>query len=227
MARSFSTKGALLLISLLIPGVSVGDPSGGSQVAYLSQILQQAREQVESLKNQLEEMKVTSDEVLAVRKTLQDVKDEYEYVKGFNPQAELNELKRWGEKYTYLDDLADAKSFEARWGMLYGEVSKRFKAAGIDDEDKVVAETRKLFLEQEEQRRLLERYRQAALDLNEGASYKDLQQQIASSTAMTASLLLEQKIKDLEEQIAARETIIRQVEWDASFMNYLGGKHGR
>lgn len=228
MKRRSSVSVLVLMLALFVPGLASADPSGGSQTMYLSKIWSEMKKEIELFKEQLEEAKVMSDGVMQARDVLQGVKEEYEFVTNFNPRAELSELQRWAEGYTYLDDISDAGSFEARWAMLYGEVSKRFKAAGIEDQERIESEARRVFVEQEQQRLLLEKYRAAALDLNSNATDKDLQRQIASSSALTASLLLEQKIERLESEIRAREVVLKQVEWDAAFMNYLeGAEDGR
>lgn len=223
MKQRFSYFVVLAVMSA--PVFAAGTPGG--DVAVLSKILIETKKQVKALQDQLEEAKAANDEILKVRDTLKDMKDEYEYLSDFNPKAEVAAIERWAEDFTNLDDLADAKSAEQRWSLLYGEVGKRFKKSGIKDEKKVMEEAKKLFAEQEKQRALLKKYKAAALELDANATSKDLQQQIASSTALTASLLMEQKIASLEKEIAAREAIIKQVEWDAEFVSYLGGKDGQ
>jgi hypothetical protein len=70
----------------------------------------------------------------------------------------------------------------------------------------------------------LRSYRKVALELDKDASGKDLARQTASATSMMAAMQLEEKIKELEDEIERRKVAIQQAEWDQAFNKYLKGK---
>lgn len=213
-------KHLLLMLSLAVSTQAGADPA---EVKILSSLYAKSLEQIKVLQDQLETYKSTKDGIFEARDYIQAVKEEYEFVQGFNPQAELDRLTGWADDLTNLNEFANAKDFESKYALLYGEVDKRFKEMGIDDPEKVRKEVERLFREQEQMLLLLESYRKVALELDKNATGKDLQRQTASATSMMAAMQLEEKIKELEAEIERRRVAIQQAEWDQAFNNYLKG----
>lgn len=223
--KSRSKKPNLFSRLLFVATLSVATQAGAdpAEVKILSSLYAKAVEQMKTLQDQLEAMKSTQDGLFEARDYIQAVKEEYEFVQGFNPQAEIDRLTGWADDLTNLNEFANAKDFESKYALLYGEVDKRFKEMGIDDPAKVRKEVERLFREQEQMMLLLESYRKVALELDKNASGKDLQRQTASATSMMAAMQLEEKIKELEAEIERRRVAIQQAEWDQAFNNYLKG----
>ena len=214
-------KYLLLVVSSALANQTHADPA---EVKILSSLYAKSLEQIKVMQDQLETYRTTKDGILEARDYVQAVKEEYEFVKGFNPQAEINRLGGWADDLSNLNEFSKAKDFETKYALLYGEVDKRFKEMGINDPEKVHQEVEYLFREQEQLEVLLRSYRKVALELDTEASDKDLQRQTASATSMMAAMQLEEKIKELEAEIERRKEAIQQVEWDQSFNNYLKGR---
>lgn len=210
----------LLAVSAAMAGHANADPA---EVKILSSLYAKSLEQIKTMQEQLENLKATQSGLFEARDYIQAVKEEYEFVQGFNPQAELSRLTGWADDQTNLNEFAKAKDFETKFALLYGEVDKRFKEMGIDDPSKVREEVERLFREQQQLEVLLRSYRKVALELDKDASGKDLARQTASATSMMAAIQLEEKIKELEAEIERRKVAIQQAEWDQAFNKYLKG----
>jgi len=220
IARLFSVL-AMLCLSIS-PAWAQTD---AAQVKFLSGIYAEAIQQVKSLKSQLEEMKVANDTAMQARQTLSDVREEYEFVARFNPQAELQNIIDDFDDLTNLNELMKSKSFDERWALAYGEIDKRFKRVPRNSDDGAAALQAKAALEQlRVMNQLRDTYLNEAVNLDAHASDKDLQVRTASATSMTASLMIDQKIHDIEAQIGRTESVISALDWDREFMTFLDGK---
>ena len=213
---------AVIALFISSPSYAIGGISP-ADTQVLSQMYAALKEQLEALKEQLEEVKVASDQAFKAREYLNAVRDEYRFVKSFDPQREINSLVGWADGMTNLNDL-EGQNWQQRWYLLSDEIDKRFEQS---DAPKAVKETvrdisLRDFSELGQLDQLQEFYRQQALS-TESATTKDLQRQTASSTAMMTSIMLEQRAERLAEKAAAHQAAMNRLEWENSFMRHLSG----
>ncbi|ERS88332.1 hypothetical protein Q672_10775 [Marinobacter sp. EVN1] len=219
-----------LLFSALIAGCLTPYSTGAAAFSpqdtkVLTQIYAQIKQQVDLLKDELEEIKFVSDELYEARNYLQAVREEYEFATRFDPQGELNSILRWSDNLTNLNDIDDT-SWQQKWHLLSGEIDKRFERSAMEPEEKEIGRNASYHdLNEIQKTRYLEDfYRDQALG-NRNETTKDMQRRTASSASMMTSLMLEERAERLEERAAERSKLIRQVEWDGEFLRYLEGGH--
>lgn len=215
----------MAVVALLIssPSHSIGGISP-ADTQVLTQMYAALKEQLKALKEQLEEVKVASDQVYKAREYLDAVRSEYQFVRRFDPQGELNSLVGWADGMTNLNDLDD-RSWQDRWYLLSDEIDKRFEQSDASGavKESVRDISRRDFSELGQLDRLSEFYRNQALS-TEAATTKDLQRQTASSTSMMTSIMLEERAERLAEKVAARQAAMNRLEWEYSFMQHLAGE---
>lgn len=189
----------------------------------LSQIYASMKEQLETLKEELEEVKAVSDQVFEAREYLNAIRDEYEFIQSFDPERELNSLVGWADGMTHLNDLED-RSWQDRWYLLSEEIDKRYERSEAPSEVKESFRdiSQRDFSRLSQLDRLQEFYRQQALS-TENATTKDLQRQTASSTSMMTSIMLEERADRMAEKAAAKQEAMNRLEWEHGFLRYLEG----
>src|SRR5690554_5034932 len=216
---------SVLIASLLTPQLSEASPFSPQDTKVLTQIYAQLKQQVDMLKEELEEIKFVSDELFQAREYLQAVREEYEFAIRFDPQGELNSVLVWSDGLTNLNDLDDT-SWQQKWHLLSGEIDKRFERSALEPEEKEAGRSASYrdLNEIQKTRYLEEFYRDQALE-SRPETTKDIHRRTASSTSMMTALMLEERAERLEERAAERRKVIRQVEWDGEFLRYLEGGH--
>lgn len=221
MRRNLLSKGLFIVLALTSANASQAFSPGDTKV--LTQIYAQMKEQLETLKDELEEVKAVNDELFQAREYLQAVRHEYEFVTRFDPDGELRSLVNWSDGMTNLNDL-DSGNWQQRWRLLSSEVDKRFKRSNASDPLKEASKDAALedFSEIEQTAYLRDYYRNRALS-DTPKSTKDLHRQTASSTAMMTSIMLEERTERLEKEAAKRQRLMDGLEWDHQFMQFLGG----
>jgi len=218
MGRRRWSKGLVLFLAM---GCSASVHAFSPQdTQVLTQLYQAAKSQLEELKKQTEDLKAANEEIFKAREYLNAVRDEYEFVQGFDPDREVRSLVNWGEGLTNLDDLSGANSWQQRWNLLSGEIDKRFENMPDPYQDEAEGEAKADAKELIELQVLKEQYREIAGGGTGGTS-KDYQQQTASATALTASLMLEEKIQRKEAEIKRKEELLNKMEWEHGFLQML------
>lgn len=221
--RLFKMVLTAAVIALVASPMTRADMMGGD-IKVLMDVYVTLKKQLDELKTQVDELKVANQSIQDVRDTINDLNEQYQFIRDFNPKAEVRELQSWGDSITRLDDFSDARSFEDKWSIIQGEIDRRVEEAKRSDPH--ATEKSGQALEQtleamKENDRQLNNYRNAARSSTTSENARYLQQLQASSSAMTASLLLEQKQARMEEEIHRREVLLEQIQWEHSFLKYL------
>lgn len=214
---------ALLLALVLITPQAYADMLG-ADIKVMMDVYLTLKKQLDEMKSQVEELKAANETIHDVRDTINDLNEQYRFIRDFDPKAEIRDLQSWGEGLTGLDDYGDAATFDQKWSIIQQEIDKRIEKAKKSDPHS--AKKNEEVIEQllgvmKENDRQLINYRNAARSSTNEDNSRYLQQLEASSSAMTASLLLEQKQLRMKEEVRRREVLLEQVQWEHSFLKYL------
>lgn len=215
-----------LLLLLLLPTLYcnfVSADVAGADVKILSGIYAKTIEQIKVLREDLEQMKFLSDTAKQTTEIMGAVQEEYDFINNFNLENEINNIVSDFADLTYIDELANAKNPEDKYNLIRGEIDKRFKeenqsGTDISKAEKDALEARLRALEAYEVMR--NKYMKEAMNPS-AKTDKDLQSNISSSTSTLAALALEEKIRQKEQELLAKEKVMDQMRWDAEFTNYL------
>jgi hypothetical protein len=196
----------------------------GADIKVLTDVYLTLKKQLDELKTQVDELKVANQTFHDVKDTINELNAQYRFIRDFDPKAEVRDLQSWGDSTTRLDDFGEARSFEEKWSVIEGEIDRRVDKAtqanphAAEKSGEAMHQTLAAMKENDRQ---LNNYRNAARYSTNADNARYLQQLQASSSAMTASLLLEQKQARMEEEIRRREILIEQIQWEHSFLKFL------
>jgi len=196
----------------------------GADVKIMSDVYLTLKKQLDELKTQVDELKVANETFHEVRKSINEINEEYRFIRDFDPKAEIRGLQSWGQGQTGLGGFEDARSFDQKWAIIQREMDHRIEKAKKSDPGaaKYSGESMNQILQaMKDNERQQINYRNAANAADQEANTRYWQQLEASSSAMTASLLLEQKQVRLEREIHQREVLLEQIQWEGSFLKYL------
>ncbi|MCH8500101.1 MAG: hypothetical protein LAT63_16630 [Marinobacter sp.] len=220
--RLFKALAFTVVMALASPAQASLSPQ---DTRLLSQMYLAIKEQVDLIKKELEELKAVNDQVFQARDYLSAMRQEYEFVQRFDPQRELNQLAQWADGLTTLNELG-GKNWQQRWALIERELNNRFERSSAPDAARETGEeaARLDQLTLLQLQMLRDMFVQNAVEPGGSATSKELHQQTATATSMTAALLLEQRIERLEAEAARRERLMQQLEWEHEFTQFLGGR---
>jgi hypothetical protein len=227
MRKPHLSKGRMAcLLWITLMWVAPASAMNPGDTKILTQMYVAIKEQVTTLKKELEEVKAVNEGIFEAREYLSAVRGEYEFATRFDPDQELRSLIGMADGMTNLNDLED-KNWQQRWALLSQEMDKRFNKPEIEEEaSEAAADDQLESMSSLEQARMLQDfYRKKALEGNPQATAKDYQRQTASATAMMTSIMLEQRAERLEADIARRENFLDAMERDQALMRYMEGKY--
>lgn len=215
----------LISASLLIaPCYSYADAMG-ADLKILSEMYMNMKKQLDQLKQQVDQLKATNDSLRAAQSDINDLRHEYYFVKNFDPNADINNLKYWANGEIGLSNLSGDQTLDQKWSVINNVINKRFTEPGAtpsyaQDPQKKEIDALLAQMKKNEQQQL--NYLKQAEAADQNSSTKDLAKVSASSNAMLASLALEKKQKELQDEIQRREVLLNQMQQDYSFVQYLG-----
>ncbi len=204
-----------LFLSLSLPAVAV--VGGAAETAKLAELITEAKKRLKQLKEHAEEFKVMNDSLNKAKDFLQNIKTEYEYVSGFDPEGELQDLfeefKEFEELYSIKELLEEEGDYD-RIDILLDELDKRIVGS---DENKGHEVNQEHLKNLEKKRKALiklkKHYAEYALSgKNKNLSAKDLALINASASSVLAADVMEKKQKEVEEQIRQQLNRIYELE---------------
>ncbi len=213
----------ILFSTFLFLSFNVNADMVGGDVAYLSQLFIKAKEQLKTLRDNLDEIKTTNDTLKNSLNTMSDMKKEYDFWKDFNLNSHLDDVKRHYLNGTLLDELAATDDNYARFELTRAIANRRTKA--VDPQGNSLPDPL-LGLTETDDYLLNNSLSISYLDTSESVlkddlSSKDIQRINASSTAILASEALDRKARRIKEEIRRREIALDMLDRERNFMNYL------
>ncbi len=216
----------ILFSTFLFLSFNVNADMVGGDVAYLSQLFIKAKEQLKTLRDNLDEIKTTNDTLKNSMNLMNDMKKEYDFWQDFNLNAHVDDVKRHYLNGTLIDELIETDDNYARFELTRAIANRRTKA--IDPQGNNLPDT-VLGPTESDDYLLNVSLSDSYLDvsdsvLNDDLSTKDIQRINASSTAILASEALDRKARRIKDEIRRREITLDMLDRERDFMNYLKGE---
>jgi len=222
MKRLFNRT--VVLMAVLFIGLSnafaVIPTTDASQVALLTQQLENMRKMLQTTKKQLEEMKATSDAVMQTNDVIHQIYKEYNALVNLDLAAELDAIKSSASALTNLDELAKAETLEDKYLLLHDEIGLRFKRS---DKETINGKDIDAVLKRLEEVEAELTATQKRLADTSKRHDSQLQTEISQSTASIAAVMLEQRKIQLKQELEKQSEQARQLNWDKGFIGYLQG----
>jgi len=211
-------KVTVLLLSL---GCSNSFSFSDGSVLILSEQLAQMKMEYAEVIEQVRQLKLFNQHITGVLNGVKDLQREYQFVKNFSLERELDQLRYGVESITRLDNMENADETIERINILLKEIEGRVRT---EDEE---AEWQEKRLEELQIR--LNALQQASLYYTRQAggggqqSTKDYLSGVNSATSVLAAQALEEKQANMEAEIKRTEAALQAVKSDAEILDYLKG----
>lgn len=213
-----------ILVFLICISPSATATDNPMTVKLLTQQLAALKEQINEYKKNLEEVKVTNEEIFKIRDTFDEVYSEYEELSNMS-RGDLESLLSQYKELSNLAKIKDADSFREKYYLLHEEISKRFRREGLKPGGGVQKELHKTVVElntvDEELARIEKQLKAVRADKS------DAMRVATEAQLMVARASLEDKKQRLEERRAREATFSSQLDWDGDFAKYLAGTKGQ
>ncbi|NRB41030.1 MAG: hypothetical protein HRU20_21590 [Pseudomonadales bacterium] len=186
-------------------------------------IYEQSLERFKQLKEQIEETKIVSDNVVIVKDGINMVSEQYQKVNTFSLDRIVGKLRRDILGLTHLDEIMETNNNQNRFEYLMRDVDQYFidskSAEKIDDKGNLLFESKKTTA--------LYSAAFAEESLNASSPDKTIADLAVSNTSANttiASEAMELKAIRINRKIRRTEEVLESIKSDKGFLNYLSKK---
>lgn len=217
-----------VLIIFLFSSTSVSADVFGGDIAVLSKMFLEMKEQLVVLRDQLDALKTQSQSLKNTVNTLNEIKKEKEFWEKFDIDNQVEGVIDHYRDGTLLDELALAKDPYARYELAGSIILRRTKDRVVDPEDIDFGDFDKnsetAIDDYIDDIARADLYRDKSKDLLTGdLSNKDIDRANASANSILAAEALEQSAIRKKDEIRKRERVLEMLAEEKSFMSYLKG----